>query len=61
MLRYLQKSKFYQNASDVGREAMVRSVKKQLGIRVKSAPVSAKDSSTDLSIRTGSLKMRRRR
>jgi len=38
VLRYLQKSKFYKDASDVGREAMVRSVKKQLGIRVKSAP-----------------------
>ncbi len=38
VLRYLQKSKFYQNASDVGREAMVRGVKKQLGINVKSAP-----------------------
>ncbi len=38
VLRYLQKSKFYQNASDVGREAMVRGVKKQLGINMKSAP-----------------------
>ena len=38
VIRYLQKSKFYQNASDVGREAMVRGVKKQLGINMKSAP-----------------------
>jgi len=38
VLRYLEKSRFYQNASDIGREAMVRNVKKQLGIRVKSAP-----------------------
>ena len=38
VIRYLQKSRFYQNASDVGREAMVRGVKKQLGINMKSAP-----------------------
>ena len=38
VLRYLQKSKFYKDASDVGREAMVRGVKKQLGINMKSAP-----------------------
>ena len=38
VLAYLQGTKFYKNASDVGREAMVRSVRKQMGRRIKAAP-----------------------
>ncbi len=38
VLAYMQGTKFYKNASDVGREAMVRAVRKQMGRRIKSAP-----------------------
>jgi len=38
VLAYLQGTKFYKNASDVGREVMVRSVRKQMGRRIKAAP-----------------------
>jgi len=38
VLAYLQGTKFYKNASDVGREAMVRAVRKQMGRRIKAAP-----------------------
>ena len=35
---YIQKSKMYEEASDVGREAMMRAVDKQMGRRIKAAP-----------------------
>ena len=35
---YIRKSKMYEEASDVGREAMLRAVDKQMGRRVKAAP-----------------------
>ena len=38
VLAYLKGTKFYKDASDVGREAMVRAVRKQMGRRMKSAP-----------------------
>jgi len=38
VLAYLKGTKLYKDASDVGREAMVRAVRKQMGRRMKSAP-----------------------
>jgi hypothetical protein len=38
VLKYLRGTKFYKDASDVGREAMERAVKKQMGRRIKAAP-----------------------
>lgn len=38
VLEYLRGSKFYKDASDVGREAMELNVKRQMGRRIKSSP-----------------------